>query len=101
MNADAPFDEANDVLVAAERWMGEGRELAIATIIAAEGEAGLLAGRRMIIDASGAVFGGFGHCEIDKAAAMRASAVIMAGEPQLLDLPLPDGHARLYVERLG
>lgn len=54
MNAGTPLDETNDVLVAAERWMGEGRELAIVTIIAAKSGADLLAGHRMIIDASGA-----------------------------------------------
>lgn len=98
LDAVVPLDEANDVLATAERWMSEGRELAIATIVAG---AGASVGRRMIVDGQGEVFGGFGQGSAEAAARARAGTVIASGEPVLLDIELPDGHARLYVERLG
>lgn len=101
MGVDTAFEAANDVLVVAERWMNQSRELAVITIVAGAGNAAGLVGRRMIVAANGAVFGSLGPCVSDQAAARQASAVITSGEPHLLDLPLPDGHVRLYAERLG
>lgn len=99
MNVVAPFEEANDVLATAERWMKEGRELAVATVVACEGAS--FVGRRMIVDDRGAFFGSLGQDSIEAVAKARAETVILSGEPCLLDIGLPAGHARLYVERLG
>ena len=101
MDVATPFDDANDVLMSAERWMNEGRELAIITIVAGAGDGAALIGQRIIIDADGATFGSFDSCPIDQLAARQAKLVIATGEPCLLDIALTDGHARLYVERLG
>lgn len=101
MDAGTPFGAANDVLEQAERWMNAGRELAIITIIAGKGAAADLVGQRMIVAGDGAVLGSLGPCVSNEVAAIHASDVIATGEPHLLDLSLPDGHARLYVERLG
>ena len=98
MDAAAPFDDADDVLAVAERWMNEGRDFAIATIVAGESAS---VGRRMIVDAEGTVFGRLGRDPIEAAAQAQAEAVIGSGEPALLDIGLPEGHARLYVERMG
>lgn len=81
--------------------MNAGRELAIITMVAGEGIAAGFVGQRMIIAADGAVFGNLGPCISDAAATVLARAVIASGEPHLLDLTQADGHARLYVERLG
>lgn len=92
---------ADDPLAVAEAWMGEGRDLAIATMVAGKGPAALLVGRRLVVDAGGATCGGLGHGPADDAASAQAAAVIATGEPCLLDLALPDGHALIHVERLG
>lgn len=97
----APFDDGDDALAVAERWMEEGRELAVATIVAGEGTAAPLVGRRLIVDAGGAVCGALGHGPVEEAAREAAAAVIASGGPRLLDFGLLGGHACLYVERLG
>lgn len=101
MDIATPFNEANDVLITAERWMNEGRDLAIITIVTGDGDGAALIGQRIIIDAGGVTFGSFDSDTIDQLAAMQAKRVIASGEPCLLDIALTDGHARLYVERLG
>lgn len=101
MDVAMPFDEASDVLVTAERWMNEGRTLAISTVVAGEGKSAMLIGQRIIIDTDGTTFGNLDSGPLDEMAAMQAKIVIASGEPCLLDLSLTDGHARLYVERLG
>ena len=92
---------ADDPLAVAEAWMGEGRELAIATVVAGVGEAASLVGRRLTVDAGGTVCGGLGHGPADDAVREQAAAVIASGEPCMLDFDVAGGHARLYVERLG
>lgn len=101
MDVTAPFDDVNDVLAVAEQWMNEGRELVIATVVEGDGPAQSLIGRRMIIDAGGAIFGGFDCNALELAAQARAAVTLATGEQQLLDIELPHGHACLYVERLG
>lgn len=101
MEGVTPFNGENDALAVAERWMAEGRELAVATLVTGEGTAASCIGRRLVVDAGGAACGALGHGSVEEAARAQATAVIVSGEPCLLDFDLPGGHASVYVERLG
>ena len=83
--------------------MGQGRDLAVATLVAYDGraEAAAAVGSRLVIDAGGNICGSLASGELDAMIRTEALAAIACGEPRLLDLDLPDGHARVYVERLG
>lgn len=101
MAGDTARGADGDPLFVAEAWMGEGRSLAVATLIASAGEGGEGIGRRLVVDAAGNACGSLGGAALDAAARDAAGAVIANGEPQRLDFALPDGHACVYVERLG
>jgi len=92
---------ADDPLAVAEAWMGEGRDLAIATVVRATGTAFPTVGRRLVLAGDGAVCGSLAAGGIEEAVIAAAAGVIATGKPRLLDFDAEGGHACVYVERLG
>ncbi|MFZ1773673.1 MAG: XdhC family protein [Rhizobiaceae bacterium] len=101
-----------DPLMIAERWMGEGREVAIATVIETWGSAPRPAGSHLVIDGAGNFQGSVSGGCVEGAVLSEAAAVIASGEPKMLDFGVADetawrvglscgGRIRVYVERLG
>ena len=103
---------ANDPLDAAERWMAEGRDVAIATVIKTWGSAPRQAGSHLVIDGDGHFEGSVSGGCVEGAVISEAMDVIADGEPRLLEFGVADetawrvglscgGRIRVYVERLG
>ncbi len=101
-----------DPLMIAERWMGEGRDVAIATVIETWGSAPRPAGSHLVIDGAGNFQGSVSGGCVEGAVLSEAAAVIASGEPKMLDFGVADetawrvglscgGRIRVYVERLG
>ena len=101
-----------DVLKTAEAWAGEGRCLALATVVETWGSAPRPTGSHLVIDAEdnfeGSVSGG---C-VEGAVVAEAVDVIEAGAPRMLEFGVADetawrvglscgGRIRVYVERLN
>ena len=101
-----------DPLMIAERWMGEGRDVAIATVIETWGSAPRPAGSHLVIDGAGNFQGSVSGGCVEGAVLSEAAAVIASGEPKMLDFGVADetawrvglscgGRIRVYVEMLG
>ncbi|WP_102959168.1 XdhC family protein [Mangrovicella endophytica] len=101
-----------DVLATAERWSGEGRRLALATVVETWGSAPRPAGSHLVIDADGNFEGSVSGGCVEGAVVSEALDVIEAGAPKLLEFGVADetawrvglscgGRIRVYVERLG
>lgn len=101
-----------DPLMVAERWMGEGRELAIATVVETWGSAPRPVGSHLVIDADGNFEGSVSGGCVEGAVIAEASDVIRTGEAKMLEFGVADetawrvglscgGRIRIYVERLG
>lgn len=101
-----------DPLMIAERWMGEGRDVAIATVIETWGSAPRPAGSHLVIDGAGNFQGSVSGGCVEGSVLSEAAAVIASGEPKMLDFGVADetawrvglscgGRIRVYVERLG
>ena len=100
-----------DPLMIAERWMGEGRDVAIATVIETWGSAPRPAGSHLVIDGAGNFQGSVSGGCVEGSVLSEAAAVIASGEPKMLDFGVADetawrvglscgGRIRVYVEKL-
>ena len=105
-------EELRDPLTVAEEWMGEGRDVAIATVIETWGSAPRQAGSRRVIDAEGNFHGSVSGGCVEGAVVAEAGDVIGSGEPRMLEFGVADetawrvglscgGRIKVYVERLG
>lgn len=101
-----------DPLMVAERWMLDGREVAVATVIETWGSAPRPVGSHLVIDASGNFSGSVSGGCVEGAVISEASDVIASGEPRMLDFGVADetawqvglscgGRIQVYLERLG
>jgi xanthine/CO dehydrogenase XdhC/CoxF family maturation factor len=101
-----------DPLTQAEAWMGEGKEVAIATVIETWGSAPRPAGSHLVIDEAGNFFGSVSGGCVEGAVISEAADVITSGNPKMLEFGVADetawqvglscgGRIRVYVERLG
>ena len=106
------MNRLEDPLELAERWMGEGRDVAIATVIETWGSAPRPAGSHLVIDAQGRFEGSVSGGCVEGAVSAEALEVIASGEPRMLEFGVADetawrvglscgGRIRVYVERLG
>jgi len=106
------MNRLEDPLELAERWMGEGRDVAIATVIETWGSAPRPAGSHLVIDAQGRFEGSVSGGCVEGAVIAEALEVIASGEPRMLEFGVADetawrvglscgGRIRVYVERLG
>ncbi len=104
--------EMGDPLDIAERWMGEGKDVAIATVVETWGSAPRPAGSHLVIDAQGNFHGSVSGGCVEGAVVSDAMDVIASGEPKMLEFGVADetawrvglscgGRIKVYVERLG
>lgn len=104
--------ETLDPLTIAERWKGEGRDVAIATVIETWGSAPRPVGSHLVIDRDGNFQGSVSGGCVEGAVVAEATDIIASGEPRVLEFGVADetawevglscgGRIRVYVERLG
>ncbi|MFP1633230.1 XdhC family protein [Zhengella sp. ZM62] len=112
MSETTVLDEFRDPLVIAEKWMSDGKAVAIATVMETWGSAPRPVGSHLVInedaDFEGSVSGG---C-VEGAVVAEAMDILESGEPKMLEFGVADetawrvglscgGRIRVYVERLG
>ena len=99
-------------LVVAERWMSEGKEVAIATVVSTWGSAPRPVGSHLVMDEDGNFEGSVSGGCVEGAVVSEALEVISSGEPKMLEFGVADetawevglscgGKIRVYVERIG
>ena len=105
-------DDTLDPLIFAERWAGEGRDVAIATVVETWGSAPRPAGSHLVIDGDGNFHGSVSGGCVEGAVVSEAMDVMAAGEPRMLEFGVADetawevglscgGRIKVYVEKLG
>lgn len=101
-----------DPLDIAQKWMLEGRDVAIATVVETWGSAPRPVGSHLVMDGSGQFEGSVSGGCVEGAVVAEAADVIESGEPRMLEFGVADetawqvglscgGKIRVYVERLG
>lgn len=101
-----------DELAIAERWMSEGKEVAIATVVSTWGSAPRPVGSHLVMDEEGNFEGSVSGGCVEGAVVTEALDVISSGDPKMLEFGVADetawevglscgGKIRVYVERLG
>lgn len=109
---DTPREETRDPLDAAEEWLGEGRSVALATVIETWGSAPRPVGSQLVIDAEGNFLGSVSGGCVEGAVVTEALDVIDSGQPRMLEFGVADetawrvglscgGRIRVFVERLN
>jgi xanthine/CO dehydrogenase XdhC/CoxF family maturation factor len=111
-----PVDEgdhgAKNPLFVAEEWMGEGRDVAIATVVETWGSAPRPAGSHLVIDGDGNFAGSVSGGCVEAEVLAEAAEVLATGEPKMLEFGVADetawraglscgGRIRVRLERLG
>ncbi|MGG5885559.1 XdhC family protein [Falsiroseomonas sp. HC035] len=103
---------SEDILATAARWMAEGEQVAIATVVETWGSSPRPAGSRLVVTASGRMEGSVSGGCIEGAVADVAKQTMASGTPQLLDFGISDdrawevglacgGKLKVFVEKLG
>jgi len=102
----------NDELNIAERWVGDGKTVAIATVVETWGSAPRPVGSHLVIDGDGNFEGSVSGGCVEGAVVAEAMDVISTGKTRMLEFGVADetawevglscgGRIRVYVERLG
>ena len=102
----------DDPLLIAQKWMNEGRDVAIATVIETWGSAPRPIGAHLVIDNHGQFEGSVSGGCVEGAVIAEAGDIIKSGTPRILEFGVADetawavglscgGKIRVYVERLG
>ena len=102
---------ASDPLATAERWRGEGRSVAIATVIATWGSSPRPVGSQLVLDGDGRFAGSVSGGCIEGAVIAEGIEAIRDGRPRVLDFGVSDeqawevgltcgGKVQVYVERV-
>ncbi|KQV81618.1 XdhC family protein [Rhizobium sp. Root1220] len=100
-----------DPLMTAEEWKGEGRDVAIATVVETWGSAPRQPGSHLVIDGDGNFEGSVSGGCVEGAVIAEALDVIADGQAKMLEFGVADetawrvglscgGRIRIYVERL-
>jgi xanthine/CO dehydrogenase XdhC/CoxF family maturation factor len=103
---------SEDILATAARWVAEGEQVAIATVVETWGSSPRPAGSRLVVTASGRMEGSVSGGCIEGAVADVAKQTMQSGTPQLLDFGISDdrawevglacgGKLKVFVEKLG
>ena len=87
---DTPREETRDPLDAAEEWLGEGRSVALATVIETWGSAPRPVGSQLVIDAEGNFLGSVSGGCVEGAVVTEALDVIDSGQPRMLEFGVAD-----------
>jgi xanthine/CO dehydrogenase XdhC/CoxF family maturation factor len=101
-----------DVLAAAERWRGEGRAVALATVVETWGSAPRPVGSHLVVDGEGSFEGSVSGGCVEGAVVQEALDVIASGAPRMLEFGVADetawrvglscgGRIRVYVEKVA
>ena len=101
----------DETLAAAERWVGEGRGVAVATVVETWGSAPRPVGSHLAIDQEGHFLGSVSGGCVEGAVVEEALDVIDNGAPQMLEFGVADetawrvglscgGRIAVYVERV-
>ena len=102
---------SEDILEQAAAWKGEGRGVALASVVTTWGSAPRPVGSLLAVDADGNFQGSVSGGCVEGAVISEAQAVIADGKPRLLDFGVTDAQAwevglacggkiQVYVERL-
>lgn len=102
---------ASDPLATAERWRGEGRGVAIATVITTWGSSPRPVGSQLVLDEDGRFAGSVSGGCIEGAVIAEGIEAIRDGRPRVLDFGVSDeqawevgltcgGKVQVYVERV-
>ena len=102
---------ASDPLTTAERWCGEGRGVAIATVITTWGSSPRPVGSQLVLDEDGRFVGSVSGGCIEGAVIAEGIETIRDGRPRVLDFGVGDeqawevgltcgGKVQVYVERV-
>lgn len=101
-----------DPLLVAERWMRDGRDVAVATVIETWGSAPRPVGSHLVIDSQGNFHGSVSGGCVEGAVLAEAADVIASGDPKMLEFGVADetawrvglscgGKIQVYLERVG
>lgn len=112
MDNPAQIDEARDPLSIAETWFGEGRAVAVATVVETWGSAPRPTGSHLVIDADGNFHGSVSGGCVEGAVVTEALEALQDGQPRLLTFGVSDetafavglacgGTIRVLVEPVG
>jgi len=104
-------DADNNLLLSAEAWLDQGRDLALATVVETWGSSPRPRGSQLLIDADGDFTGSVSGGCVETAVISAALEVISSGKPQLLEFGVTNemawevglacgGQIRIYVEAL-
>ena len=104
--------EDSGELAIAERWMRQGKEVVVATVISTWGSAPRPAGSHLVIDEDGNFEGSVSGGCVEGAVVSEAMEILQSGEPKILEFGVADetawevglscgGKIRVYVERVG
>lgn len=74
----------HDVVATIDRWLGEGKRVAVATVVKAWGSAPRPLGSKMVVSSTGEMAGSVSGGCVEGAVFDRAREVIETGEPELL-----------------
>ena len=112
MDNTATGEDIRDPLTLAETWHGEGRKVALATVVETWGSAPRPVGSHLLIDAEGNFDGSVSGGCVEGAVVTEALDVIETGTPRMLEFGVADetawrvglscgGRIKVYVERVG
>ena len=104
-------NDALDPLIIAERWMDDGRMVALATVVETWGSAPRPVGSHLVIDGEGNFHGSVSGGCVEGAVITEALDIIDSGSPRILEFGVADetawrvglscgGRIRVLVERL-
>ena len=99
----------NSVLDYASTWLGEGRKVALATVVETWGSAPQPVGSQLVVDDVGNFMGAVSGGCVEASVITEAADVISSGAPKMLDFGVTDetawqaglacgGRIRIYVE---
>ncbi len=101
----------HDILLTAQEWKQDGRQVAIATVVETWGSAPRPVGSHLVIDAAGSFLGSVSGGCVEGDVVVEAQDVIEDGKPRLLEFGVADetawraglscgGGIKVYVERV-
>ena len=85
--------DGDDVIGLAGRWLAEGRQVALATVVKTWGSAPVPVGSQLVADATGSFAGSVSGGCIESAVIEEAHRTIADGRPRLLHFGVSDGRA--------
>lgn len=108
-----PLDESRDTLAVAEKWLEEGRAIALATVVETWGSSPRPVGSHLVVDADGAFWGSVsGGCVEAEVVTEAVDMLAASGAPRMLEFGVANatawraglacgGRIQIYVERLA